>query len=102
MPILHIINQSPSNSSTWRNMLRLINKHDSLILIEDACYACVQESSIQQLNALIEQHSIGIYVLESDHTARGLPNHTPWKEVNYQGFVSLVADTDKTISWCSE
>ena len=102
MTILHTINQSPSNSSAWRNMLCLINKNDSLILIEDACYACVQESSIQQLNALVEQHSVRVYVLESDHTARGLPSHAPWREVDYQGFVSLVANTEKTISWCSE
>ena len=83
-------------------MLRLLSEGDSIILIEDACYACVQDKSVQELNALIEQHSISVYVLESDHTARGLPSKAPWCQINYGDFVSLVADTDKTISWCSE
>lgn len=101
MPILHTINKSPSNSAVWQKMLLLLSKGDSLILIEDACYACTQIKPAQQLNKLIDQHSIQIYVLAPDSLARGLTTPTPWREINYQDFVSLVVETEKTISWCA-
>lgn len=99
MATLHTINQSPSHSDAWQKMLCLANEGDRIILIEDACYACTQDKTIQELNRLAEQHSIDIYVLEPDHTARGLCNPTQWPQIDYNGFVSLVVETDKTINW---
>ena len=102
MATLHTINQSPSKSTSWHKMLRLISTGDSILLIEDACYACMDSRTIQELDSLIERHSITVYVLETDHMARGLPKAMPWRKIGYDTFVALASETDKTVAWCAE
>ena len=102
MAILHTINQSPGNSRVWHKMLSLLSPGDSLLLIEDAVYACVQDEIKRKLDAVSNEHAVNICVLEQDAIARGLPTPTPWTMADYTGFVSLATKTDKTISWCAE
>lgn len=102
MPLLHTINKSPDKAAPWHKMTSLIGNGDTLLLIEDACYASVQVESKQILDDLIKQKAIRVFVLKPDYQARGLPSPAPWLETDYKGFVSLTTETDKTISWGSE
>ena len=102
MAILHTINQSPKHSSIWNKMLHLLNAGDSLLLIEDACYASTQALLVRRLTELSETRSIQLFTLKPDAEARGIPNAKPFQAIDYSGFVSLAAQTEKTISWCSE
>lgn len=102
MAILHTINQSPKHSDTWNKMLSLLSAGDRLLLIEDACYAPTNKSLLRQLTEQSEQRNIEIFTLKPDAEARGIPSESQLTEIDYQGFVSLAAETEKTISWCSE
>jgi sulfur relay protein TusB/DsrH len=102
MAILHTINQSPKHSGTWNKVLSLLSSGDHLLLIEDACYAPIYKSLLRQLTELSEQRNIEIFTLKPDAEARGLPSYKQLTEIDYQGFVSLTAKTEKTINWCSE
>jgi len=98
MATLHIINQKPSNP-TWRTLFECLNAEDAILLIEDACYADLDEAIVTKLNTARTDKGVSIYVLESDRKARGLTTPSSFATADYAKFVSLVADYDKTISW---
>ena len=102
MASLHTINQSPKHTEIWTKLVRLLNTGDRLLLIEDACYAVTKKSLLRQLTELSEHRNIEIFTLKPDAEARGIPSEKQLAEIDYQGFVSLAAETEKTISWCSE
>ena len=98
MTILHIIQQSPQQTSSLKNCLQRIGDQDAVILIEDAVYALLyqQDAHWQSLSS-----DIMIFALQEDILARGLDGLTlrPHQSVNYNGFVDLSVKYDKSQTW---
>ncbi|WP_101757107.1 sulfurtransferase complex subunit TusB [Oceanicoccus sp. KOV_DT_Chl] len=68
--ILHTVNKSPFNHSSFEECLRVCSAGSSILLIEDGVYAAKNHTKYA---ALIEQHSdIRFYALVADIKARGL------------------------------
>lgn len=88
--MLHTVNKSPFQNSALENCLRLVQKGDVILLLEDGVYAAVvgtvKSSLIEQA---VKQHAV--YALEADLKARGLGNLIKGvRMASYGDFVDLV------------
>lgn len=97
--MLHIINQSPMNSTTLDSCLNTANGGD-ILLIEDAVYAATRGSAAEA-KLCSAMGRFKIHVLMPDLEARGLGDRlmdgaTP---VDYSGFVELTVSNKTSQSW---
>ena len=88
--MLHTVNKSPFQNSALENCLRVAQKGDVILLLEDGVYAAsagTEKSSL--IEQAVKQHAV--YAIDADLKARGLANLV--KEVriaSYGDFVDLV------------
>ncbi len=105
MTTLHTINQPPSQAALWSALLGGLSKGDSVLLIEDACYATLNPELLSSLALANDAKQLALYILESDMRSRGLGSTTGQSNeglfsfVDYAQFVALAAQTDKSVSW---
>ncbi len=101
MSVLHIVNKSPYDRNSLETCLRLALPGSSILLIEDGVYAARKPSSAaDKLQQALENHSL--YALQADLQARGLAAESlvdGVQLVDYDGFVKLTTEYDKTQSW---
>ena len=88
--MLHTVNKSPFQNSALESCLRLVQKGDIILLLEDGVYAAatgtVKSSLIEQA---VKQHVV--YVMEADLQARGLDQLIKSVRIaSYGDFVDLV------------
>ena len=98
--MLHIINQSPSNSNSLESCLKIIDRHDVILFIENAVVATLINTSFTPLlNQVLETNKI--YVLEPDLAARGLLDKVipAIQLINYAEFVELTIKHYPIQSW---
>ncbi len=99
--MLHTVNKSPFEKNSLHTCFRLAKKGSDILLIEDAVYAVLQNSDIENdVKQAVAAHSI--YVLEPDLLARGLEQDRLIEGVQivgYDGFVDLAVKNDKVQSW---
>lgn len=89
---LHIINSS--SAELWREMLRVIQPDDAIVLLADGAYALSKPLLQSTLSA---QH---VFALDSDVTARAMNAHVQNVQViNYGQFVDICTQYQKTVSW---
>ncbi len=101
MSTLHTINKSPFDRNSLGSCLRVISDKDAILLIEDGVYGATAGTSFSDaVKAATNSHSV--YVLGPDLSARGMKEDRiveGVKVVDYDGFVDLVTEYDKTNSW---
>lgn len=101
MSVLHIVNKSPFDRNSLDTCLRLALEGCAILLIEDGVYAASSRSSIA---GKVEQamQKLPVYALQADLQARGIAQDSVISGielVDYDGFVGLVAEYEKTQSW---
>lgn len=99
MTMLHTVNKSPFESNTFDTCLGLAKSGSTILLIEDGVYAATSGNSAA--DKITSANGISFCVLGPDLQARGLENKLAdgIKVVDYEGFVSLVAEHDSVQSW---
>jgi len=102
MSVLHIINKSPNDRNSLDSCLRLALGGSGILLIEDGVYATRKNSSAatRVQEALEKNHTV--YALQPDLQARGMSPESVIEGVelvDYDGFVKLTTEYDKTQSW---
>jgi tRNA 2-thiouridine synthesizing protein B len=99
MAMLHTVNKSPFESSTFDTCLGLAKSGSTVLLIEDGVYAATAGNSASE--KIKNASGINFCVLGPDLMARGLENKLAdgIKVVDYEGFVNLVAEHDSVQSW---
>lgn len=99
--MLHTVNKSPGESDKLQTCLRFTREGHAVLLIENAVYAALAGSEFaRQLKGA--SSPITFYVLTPDLAARGLLNkdiHPDIRQIDYSGFVRLVAENDIVQSW---
>lgn len=99
--MLHTINKSPFEKNSLDSCLRLAKEGSSILLIEDAVYAAMKGTAVEeQVERAAQRYQI--YALDPDMKARGLEEANlinGVSVVNYEGFVDLVASHDKVQAW---
>jgi len=99
--MLHIVNKSPFEKSSFSSCLSHAKKGDSILMIEDATVGAIKDStfSSQLISALIDKN---VYVLTGDLLARGINQERIIEGiqlVDYEGFVDLTVDNHPIQSW---
>ena len=105
--ILHTVNKSPHANHCFADCLSRVAPGDAVILIEDGVYGAnfatspslisINESIINLIESQVE-----FYALQADIEARGLHHilqYSHCKSVDDNGFVDLVIQADKVLSW---
>lgn len=97
--MLHIINQSPFDSSALDDCLRVAGANCSLLFIENGVYALLGLTEKQQQQ--LQQNNITLYFLQADIDARGLQHKccADLNTVTDDGFVGLVVEHSSNQSW---
>jgi tRNA 2-thiouridine synthesizing protein B len=99
--MLHTVNKSPFERNSLESCLRLAQKGNGVLLIEDGVYGAMQGTAKSDMvsNAM---KNLSFYVLGPDLKARGMDESKlidGIKVVDYAGFVDLVTEYDTTQSW---
>ena len=99
--MLHTVNKSPFEKSSFYTCLRLAKQGSDILLIEDAVYAALKKSQIEKAVKLAVS-KYNMYVLEPDMMARGLQPDcliAGIKLIGYDGFVDLAVKNSQVQSW---
>jgi tRNA 2-thiouridine synthesizing protein B len=101
MSTLNIINKSPFDRNSLESCIKVLSEGDAILLTEDGVYAATTGTSFSDaVKAVANSHSV--YVLGPDLSARGMNEDRiveGVKAVDYDGFVDLVTEHDKSNSW---
>jgi len=101
MSTLHTVNKSPFATNSLQSCLNHAKDGDTILMIEDGVYGGTTGTTIA-LAVAARAGAVTVHVLEGDMAARGInPSRlingvTP---VDYAGFVTLAAGTDRTQAW---
>ena len=98
--MLHIINKSPFQTSTFESCLRMAQPGHTVLLIEDGIYAATTGSSTEA-RVRAASGRLKFYALKPDTEARGMTAKLidGVTLVDYGGFVDLVAEHSSSNSW---
>lgn len=97
--MLHLVNKSPYDSTSFDSAAKYAQKGSGILLFEDGVYAAMAGTAYEgKLKELLGDHDV--YALKEDLTARGIADRIldGVKEIDYAGFVDLV-EKNKTASW---
>ena len=101
MSTLHTVNKSPFGNETLLSCLNHCSDGDAVLLIEDGVYGALAGSRVAD-TVQAKAGSVALYVLGPDADARGLAADKRLQAVqmvDYDGFVDLVANHDRTQAW---
>ena len=97
---LHIINQSPFDSSSFDDCFSITTHEDCIVLIDDGVYVA---NYLNKLNELNEQEiKCPIYALDESVNIRGIPKKICKPTINlitYEEFVALCVQYQPISSW---
>jgi len=101
MSILHTVNKSPFEKSTFKSCIDHAKPGDAVLLIEDGVYAATKGTAAQ---GLIDTRNgdLAVYALGADLEARGIAEGSVVEGVSvvdYGGFVDLVTEHDVSQAW---
>ncbi len=102
MPTLHTVNKSAFERNSLDSCLSVCKPDGSILLIEDAVVAAIQNTSASEKIKQAMESGIKIYALNEDIRARGLPELRVMENislVDYTGFVKLVTENDRVQNW---
>ncbi|MFA5241897.1 MAG: sulfurtransferase complex subunit TusB [Sulfuricella sp.] len=100
MQMLHIVNKSPLDRNSLESALRMVKPGSTILLIEDAIYAVTKGNKVEgQIKEAMKNCSV--CALWPDLEARGMQDTVidGVKQVDYNGFVDLVAESKSLMSW---
>lgn len=101
MSILHTVNKSPFEKSTFKSCLDHARSGDAVLLIEDGVYAATSGTAAAKLIAG-RNGEVALYALGADLAARGISKRSVIEGisvVDYGGFVDLVTEHDVSQAW---
>ncbi|HSF92876.1 MAG TPA: sulfurtransferase complex subunit TusB [Paracoccaceae bacterium] len=101
MSTLHTVNKSPFSTQTLLSCLNHCKDGDAVLMIEDGVYGGLSGTGLSDL-IQGKAGAVKIYYLSGDAAARGLGEGKMLPDVegvDYDGFVDLVAEHNRTQSW---
>lgn len=101
MSMLHIVNKSPLEKSTFASCVNHAKAGSTILLIEDGVYAVTKGSASSALAQQAIKNGVTVSALWPDLEARGMQDTVidGIKQVDYSGFVDLVANNKNVQSW---
>ena len=99
--MLHTVNKSPFEKSTFESCLTHARSGDVVLLIEDGVYAAMKGTAMSDQIAA-RNGDVKLYALGPDLSARGIKETALMDGidvVDYGGFVDLVTQHEVTQAW---
>lgn len=99
--IVHLVRHSPHSDSRFAGCLRSLGANQTLVLMEEAVYALLPNTSARHSLDLLPAN-VRVHVLEMDLAGRGLAlDDLPARigVIDYPELVDLCATHAKVISW---
>ena len=100
MAMLHTVNKSPFEKSSFDSCLGHATAGSSILMIEDGVYGAMKGTAFADKVASAE--GVALYILGPDMEARGISEDRLIDGINvvdYAGFVDLVTEHDKVQAW---
>ncbi|HFE31748.1 MAG TPA: sulfurtransferase complex subunit TusB [Gammaproteobacteria bacterium] len=99
--MLHTVNKSPLERNALESCIQHAVKGSAVLLIEDGVYGAMKGT---QKSPMVEDamKELSFYVIRPDLKARGIDESRVIdgiEIIDYNGFVDLVVEYDKTQSW---
>ncbi len=90
--MLHTINKSPFETTTFETCIRFLISADPILLIEDGVYAVQAGNKFSSsIETILKTNPV--YALQPDLSARGITAITDGVQcIDYDGFVGLVEE----------
>ncbi len=100
MATLHTVNKSPFQNQTLISCLQHTKAGDAVLMIEDGVYGAASGTAMSDAVTGLGA-GVKLYVLGPDMAARGISGKLAdgITQIDYDGFVDLVADHDRTQNW---
>jgi len=100
MQMLHIVNKSPLERNSLDSAMRMAKPGSTILLIEDGVYA-VTKGNLVESKIKEAMKNCSVCALWPDLEARGMQDTVidGVKQVDYNGFVDLVAENASVMSW---
>ena len=101
MSTLHTVNKSPFATGTLLSCLNHCKDGDAVLMIEDGVYGGMLGTAVAH-EVSARAGLVSIFVLTPDSEARGLSPDRMIEGVSgvdYDGFVDLVAEHDRSQAW---
>ena len=101
MATLHTVNKSPFQNQSLQSCLGHAKAGDAVLMIEDGVYGAMCGTALSEALVTLAA-DVSVYVLGPDLAARGIDASrlaNGVTSVDYEGFVDLAADTDRTQNW---
>ncbi len=109
MAILHLLHQPFSVQQFTRELERYVNPGDKVLLLNDAVFSLPELQAVilkpidrqESPTATLNWTDFELLAIDEQLTARGLQNYLGDQvyAIDYQAFVQLSVDCEKTISW---
>ena len=100
--MLHTVNKSPLERNALESCIKHAVKGSAILLIEDGVYGAMQGTSKAGMVEAAMKDGITFHAIGADLKARGIDEGRVIDGItitDYNGFVDLVAEFDKTQSW---
>jgi tRNA 2-thiouridine synthesizing protein B len=100
MQMLHIVNKSPLERNSLDSAMRMVKPGSTILLIEDGVYAVTKGNQVES-KIKEAMKNCSVCALWPDLEARGMQDTVidGVKQVDYNGFVDLVAENASVMSW---
>lgn len=101
MSTLHSVNKSPFATQALQSCLNHCKDGDAVLMIEDGVYGGLSGTAVADAVSA-KTDAVDIFILSPDADARGLNAGqmiAGIAGVDYDGFVDLVAQHDRTQAW---
>ena len=101
MAMLHTVNKSPFEKTSFDSCLRHAKPGSAVLMIEDGIYAGRKGNAVSARVADASKE-ISFYILGPDMKARGISEDQivdGISIIDYDGFVDLVTEHDKVQAW---
>lgn len=96
MPTLHILLRSPSSVREIQESLAFARPQDGVLLAQDAVLAL--KTAAKEINTEASRRDLKFYALKSDMSARSIPVIAPVQPIDYEDFIELLSQYDRTHS----
>jgi tRNA 2-thiouridine synthesizing protein B len=98
--MLHIVNKSPLEKNTFDTCVAHALPGSAILLIEDGVYA-VTKGNAAEPKLKEAMKNVKVYAMWPDLEARGMQDNVVdgVKQIDYAGFVDLVAEHKNSQSW---
>jgi len=97
MPTLFVLHKAPSSNHEMERALELAKSGDGLVFLQDSVLALRSEMGLGKIRKA-QQNGVSIFALVHDMRARGVPEMSGIRVIDYDDLIALILQHERTFS----